>query len=72
MTMRRIDETSEESARASVREESTFLSSRQFVSLAISRRKLLRSDESGATVRGLFDPETGKRYLIEAKELTCG
>ena len=47
------------------RENATFLNAREFVSLAVSRRKLVRADEAGATVRGLLDPETGTRYLIE-------
>lgn len=72
MTTKQTEGTFHGTVQTVVPGDSMFLSSRQFVSLAISRRKLLRSDESGATVRGLLDPETGKRYLIEAKELTCG
>ncbi len=70
MPTRRTDEALDRTVQSAVREDATFLSPRQFLSLATSRRKLLRADESGATVRGLFDPETGKRYLIEAKQLT--
>jgi hypothetical protein len=40
-----------------------------FVLLATSRRKLLRADEPRIGVRGLVDPQTGNRYLIETSRL---
>jgi hypothetical protein len=48
---------------------STFLRASEFVRLATSRRKLLRADEPRLGVRGLVDPQTGVRYLIEIARL---
>jgi hypothetical protein len=39
------------------------------MSLATSRQKLLRADEPRLGVRGLVDPKTGNRYLIEESRL---
>jgi hypothetical protein len=39
-----------------------------FVSLLLSRRRMVRVDELGAEVRGLLDPETGVRYIIDDRE----
>jgi hypothetical protein len=40
-----------------------------FLAEMTSRRALQRSDEHGATVRGLLDPETGQRILISEEHL---
>lgn len=40
-----------------------------FLAEMTSRRPLLRCDENGATVRGLLDPETGRRILISEEHL---
>jgi hypothetical protein len=40
-----------------------------FLAEMTSRRALQRSDENGATVRGLLDPETGQRILISEEHL---
>jgi len=39
-----------------------------FVTLMLSRRRMFRVDELGAEVRGLLDPETGVRYIIDDRE----
>jgi hypothetical protein len=39
-----------------------------FVTLLLSRRRMVRVDELGAEVRGLLDPETGVRYIIDNNE----
>jgi hypothetical protein len=36
-----------------------------FVSLMLSRRQMFRVDDPGTVVRGLLDPETGVRYVID-------
>lgn len=41
----------------------------EFLDQMTSRRRLLRCDENGATIRGLLDPETGQRILIEENRL---
>jgi len=40
-----------------------------FLQEMTSRRSLERCDEAGAEVRGLFDPETGRRILVTEKSL---
>ncbi len=34
----------------------------------LSRRRMFRVDELGAEIRGLLDPETGVRYVIDDGE----
>lgn len=41
----------------------------RFFELALSTRKLLRDDRSSAGLRGLLDPETGHRFVIEEEKL---
>jgi hypothetical protein len=41
----------------------------RFVELALSTRKLLRDDRSSVGLRGLLDPETGRRFVIEEEKL---
>jgi hypothetical protein len=69
MSTHTIEETIVRFAEPTTCKTPTFLNPPEFVSLAISRRKLVRSDEPGSTVRGLFEPATGNRYLIEAAQL---
>lgn len=69
MTAQRTAEMFERQVQPAVCKNATFLKPPEFVSLAISRRKLVRADEPGSTVRGLFEPDTGNRYLIEAARL---
>lgn len=40
-----------------------------FLAEITSRRELVRSDQDGATIRGLLDPTTGQRILIEEERL---
>jgi hypothetical protein len=47
----------------------TFLCASDFMNMATSRRKLFRADEPRSGVRGLVDPVTGDRYLIETNRL---
>jgi len=51
------------------RSELRFVQRDEFCKLLLSSKKLIRSDEPGASVRGLLDLETGKRYLIEQENL---
>jgi hypothetical protein len=69
MSTRAIEEPIVQFAEAIGCKNATFINPPEFVSLAISRRKLVRSDEPGSTVRGLFEPATGNRYLIDALRL---
>jgi hypothetical protein len=39
-----------------------------FVTLLLSRRRMFRADDLGAELRGLLDPETGVRYIIDGRE----
>jgi len=41
----------------------------EFCKLLLSSKKLVRSDEPRASLRGLLDLETGMRYLIEQENL---
>lgn len=42
----------------------------EFAELAIScARRLVRCDDPEAGLRGLFDPETGERFVISEREL---
>jgi len=68
----RMGSLSQTTEQPAVPEEATFLSARQFLALATSRKKVLRADTPGRTIRGLLDVETGKRYVIEADQLTQG
>lgn len=40
-----------------------------FIAEMTSRRHLVRCDTSGATIRGLLDPTTGRRILVEEDRL---
>ena len=44
----------------------------EFFQLLLSFKKLVRSDEPSARIRGLLDVESGERYLIEQEELFAG
>lgn len=46
-----------------------FVDVEEFCNLAVSRRNLIRCDETEIPVRGLLDPQTGVRYLIEEADL---
>jgi len=48
---------------------SRFVEADEFCDLAISVKKLRRSDNSEAGLRGLVEVETGVRYLIEERRL---
>lgn len=48
---------------------SQFVDADEFCSLAISSRNLQRSDDAGAALRGLFEVDTGIRYVIEERRL---
>jgi hypothetical protein len=49
--------------------DSSLVQPNEFLRLLLGRRKLVRSDSMGGTVRGLLDVQTGKRYLIEEEAL---
>jgi hypothetical protein len=49
--------------------ELSFVHRDEFCKLLLSSRKMIRSDEPRASVRGLLDLETGERYLIEQENL---
>ena len=49
-----------------------FVQRDEFCKLLLSSKKLVRADEPRASVRGLLDVETGKRYLIEQENLLGG
>jgi hypothetical protein len=51
------------------RRDFSFVQPNEFLSLMLGRRKMVRSDSLGGTVRGLLDVRTGKRYLIEEEAL---
>jgi hypothetical protein len=46
-----------------------FVQRKEFLSLLLGRRKIVRSDSKDGTVHGLLDVQTGKRYLIEEEAL---
>lgn len=50
-------------------ENGQFVDPDEFLHQMMSRRRLLRCDTNGATVRGLFDPQTGRRILVEESRL---
>ena len=41
----------------------------EFFKLLLSRRTLYRSDDAARRLRGLYDPESGTRYIIHEDEL---
>jgi hypothetical protein len=49
--------------------DSEFVPTNKFFRLLLCRRKMVRSDNSAGSVRGLLDQQTGRRYLIEDKVL---
>ena len=49
-----------------------FVERDEFCELLLSCKKLIRSDEPSARLRGLLDVESGERYLIEQEELFVG
>ena len=51
------------------RSECQFVERDEYVQHAVSARRLLRADEPAARVRGLLDPTTGLRLLIEEEKL---
>ncbi len=46
-----------------------FVEANEFLELAVSTHLLRRDDNAGAGIRGLFNPETGERFLIEEEKL---
>ena len=50
--------------------ECRFVDSDEFCSLLLGFRRLVRADEAALEVRGLLDPDTGTRFLIEQEKLT--
>ena len=46
-----------------------FVNRAKFCDLLVSNLKLERADVIGARIRGLYDPETRMRYLIEEENL---
>lgn len=53
-------------------EKCRFVDANEFLELAVSSKVVLRRDDNvGAGLRGLFNPTTGERFLIEEKHLFC-
>jgi hypothetical protein len=48
---------------------STFVEPDEFLRLLLSRQALVRSDRSEGNIRGLLDPITGRRFVIEQERL---
>ena len=48
---------------------SEFVQRDEFYRLLLSCRKMVRSDEPAVDLLGLFDLETGTRFLIERRKL---
>ena len=48
---------------------STFVEPDEFLRLLLSRRVLVRSDRQEGNIRGLLDPITGRRFVIERERL---
>lgn len=46
-----------------------FVDPTEFLRLATSARRLVRSDEGAAQIRGLYEPATGKRFFTEQEKL---
>jgi hypothetical protein len=46
-----------------------FVEPTEFSALIVSRRRLIRADESKAKLCGLLDPESGQRYVVERERL---
>jgi hypothetical protein len=44
---------------------SQYVPPEEFLRLLLSRRRLVRADGADGQVRGLLDPQTGTRFLIE-------
>ena len=51
-------------------EECRFVDSDEFCELLLGFKRMVRADESASELRGLLDPETGTRFLIEEEKLT--
>ena len=49
-----------------------FLDRNTYCEMAISNRSLVRADQPEAGVRGVMEPATGCRFLIEDEKLFCG
>ena len=65
-----VDETTRECRRNLMTQSTcTFVGPDEFQILAVSNRRLWRSNDPAAGVRGLLDPETGKRYVTEEEKL---
>ena len=45
--------------------QSNFVQPDEFLKLLLSRRVLIRSDATDGSVRGLLDPNTGRRFIVE-------
>jgi hypothetical protein len=58
-------------AHSALRTESVpqFVDAEEFCKLAISVKKLSRSDDAEAALRGLLEEDTGVRYVIEERRL---
>jgi hypothetical protein len=51
------------------RRECTFVERHEFCCLLVSRRTLVRANEWAADVYGVFEPQTGLRFLVERERL---
>jgi hypothetical protein len=49
--------------------DSKFVQPSEFLSLLLSRRELIRSDDIRRDVRGLLDVRTGQRFLVRQENL---
>jgi hypothetical protein len=55
--------------RLRLRPELQFVEREEFSTLLISRRTLVRENDGGAGLRGLFEPATGRRFMVEEEKL---
>jgi hypothetical protein len=46
-----------------------FVEQDEFCDLLVGFKKLIRSDEAAVSIRGLLDPQTHARFLIEEEKL---
>jgi hypothetical protein len=51
------------------RAENSFIQRDEYCRLLVCSKKMIRSDEPALGLRGLFDVQTGNRFLIEQEKL---
>ena len=46
-----------------------FVEREEFVSLLVGTKELIRADDTSVGLRGLWDPNSNQRFLIDMREL---